>query len=153
MSAFHALHRLQDFARQKPGVALERLSAALRNGPASEATFDYEQAIAIIKECPAAQDVASEDRIERRRALLSLLITSIEPSWKYLIPLGRGYFATQISADAKRVFDAAGLYGPWTDSFIRAWWDGLAQQIRASEADERWEVGRRGEDLTVQQER
>jgi hypothetical protein len=71
----------------------------------------------------------------------------------WLIPLGRGYLAGHLSPDAKQVFDAAGLYGPSDDPIVRAWWDGVAQIIRGASTDSRVNLGRRGEDLTVDREK
>jgi hypothetical protein len=152
MSAVNALDRLQTYTKAHPTLALERSASVLRAGPVSACAFDYDQAIAIIRQCPAIVSINEGPRLTRLRDILSTLILHIGPSWKWLVPLGRGYLAGHLSPDAKQVFDAAGLYGPSDDPSIRTWWDGLAQIIRGVTANSKMDLGRRGEELSVEYE-
>lgn len=152
MSAVNALDRLQAFVKDHPLLDLERAAAAMRVGPAARSGFDYEQAAAVLHEFPALSGIDDGPRAPRLRSIVSALVLHVSPTWRWLIPLGRGYLAGHLTADAKQVFDAAGLYGPADDPAVRAWWDGIAQVIRGTSADARLDVGRRGEDLSVARE-
>lgn len=153
MSAVNALDRLQSFAQGRPGIDLDRLAAALRAGSVAYASFDYQQAVDLLRECPGITATIGGPRVERLRELLSSLVLQVAPSWRWLVPLGRGFLAEHLSAEARQVFEAAGLYGPAGDSAIREWWDRLAHTIRGASDDSRVAAGRRGEELTVTYER
>lgn len=153
MSAVNALDRLQTYALAHPSLGLERCAAVLRAGLASASTFDYEQAIAIMRHCPAIVRIDDGPRVTRLRAIVSALVLHVGPSWKWLLPLGRRYLSGHLNPDAKQVFDVAGLYGSSDDPLVRAWWDAVAHSIRGESGESRMDLGRCGEDLTVEREK
>lgn len=153
MSVINALDRLHAYRNAHPSVDLERAASVLRAGPVSVSTFDYDQAILIMRHWPAVANINDGPRVTRIREIVASLIQYGCPPWAFLIPRGRRYLAAHLTPNVKQVFDAAGLYGPSDDASVRAWWDGLAQMIRSASAESRTELGRRGEALTIERER
>jgi hypothetical protein len=134
-------------------MEVEQCASVLRSGPASTATFDYEQAVAMIRSWPSPMSVENETRLERLRNITLILILESQPPWRWLLPLGRGKLAEYLPADARQVFDSAGLYGASDDPNVRSWWDSVAQRIRAGSDESHLQVGRAGEDLTIAHEK
>jgi hypothetical protein len=152
MSAVNACDRLQSFASGHSELRLEECVAVLRSGEASTATFDYDHAVTMIRACPRLLKIQDGTRSERLREITLTLVLQTSPPWKWLIALGRRHLAEYLPADAKQVFDSAGLYGASDDLTVRDWWDTLARLVRTSSDESYLEVGRSGEDLTMAHE-
>ncbi len=152
MSAVNACDRLRSFASAHTELRLEECVGVLRSGEASTATFDYDHAVTMIRACPRLLETQGGTRSERLREMTLILVLQTSPPWKWLIPLGRRHLAEYLPANARQVFDSAGLYDTSNDLTVRNWWDNLAQLVRTSSAESYLEVGRSGEDLTMAHE-
>lgn len=153
MGVFNALDVLWDTSREHPGVPLQRLAVALLHGRASTASFDYPAAMSLIDRVPALLAVDAEERSIRLRTFLSLLLTEIQPGWRYLLSGGRELVAQHLDPDVLQVFRASGLYESASNDTVRQWWDRMASTMRLVQDEARHAQGRSAEIRTLVRER
>lgn len=86
------------------------------------------------------------------RVQLKHLIEEFEPSWSYLIHKGRKEAFQYFPSDVKQCFKEAELINSFDPDVIK-WWDILASIARGKQQDTQLEIGRTGEELSLEYER
>ena len=83
------------------------------------------------------------------RGILRNYILSSRPTWASLIPRGRKETYLFMSTEEKRCFNEAGLMDSPSDVIVQ-WWDALSAIMRHEKEDDKSDIGRAGEKLTME---
>ena len=86
------------------------------------------------------------------RQILQQYISACEPAWARRIPSGRREALLLMSEDEKRCFSEAQLIDNYDEETI-SWWDSFATLARMRSNEEKGNIGRSGERLTLEYER
>ena len=93
-----------------------------------------------------------KDMLYALRVQLKHLIEMVKPSWSYLIHKGRKEAFQYFPSDVKQCFKEAELINSYDKDVIK-WWDMLALAVRGQQLDTQLEIGRTGEELSLEYER
>lgn len=96
--------------------------------------------------------LVQKDMLYALRVQLKHLIEKVKPSWSYLIHKGRKEAFQYFPADVKQCFKEAELINSYHKDVIK-WWDILALAVRGQQLDTQLEIGRTGEELSIEYER
>lgn len=118
-----------------------RISASLRYGPAISTRFDYVGAQEVVDSFGDRTFDDSADDAHAFRNSLWNLIDLIRPSWRRVIPLGRGAVFKLLDEDAIQSFHIALLTQTPPDLECARWWSNLDAVVRFEEVtsqEDRW---------------
>lgn len=96
--------------------------------------------------------LTQKDMLYALRVQLKHLIDIAKPSWSYLIHKGRKEAFQYFPSDVKQCFKEAELINSYNKDVIK-WWDILALAVRGMQQDTLLEIGRTGEELSLEYER
>ncbi|RUL47230.1 DUF3883 domain-containing protein [Lysinibacillus antri] len=96
--------------------------------------------------------LTQKDMLYALRVQLKHLIEMVKPSWSYLIHKGRKEAFQYFPSDVKQCFKEAELINSY-DRDVIEWWDILALAVRGKQLDTQLEIGRTGEELSLEYER
>jgi hypothetical protein len=86
------------------------------------------------------------------RIQITDLVDYYRPTWLPLLSQGRSAAAKYLPVDVAQCFREAGLFTTFSDTVV-AWWDRIAKIPRKIYKDEKLDVGRTGEKLSIDYER
>lgn len=158
MSALNAVAAIHRKRQEDPGLPIERLSEILAAGLGVEATFDYNAALLFYQKHPeileidASGQAHDEARLGILRESIAAIVKDERPRWTRTITLGRAVVQRTMSDDnAKQCLVSARLFSEDEEAF--SWWDSLASEYRQEGDDQKLEIGREGERLSLEYER
>ncbi|WP_060209926.1 DUF3883 domain-containing protein [Sporosarcina koreensis] len=96
--------------------------------------------------------LTQRDMLYALRVQLKHLIEMVKPSWSYLIHKGRKEAFQYFPSDVKQCFKEAELINSYNKDVIK-WWDILSLAVRGQQKDTLMEIGRTGEELSLEYER
>lgn len=96
--------------------------------------------------------LTQKDMLYALRVQLKHLIEMVKPSWSFLIHKGRKEAFQYFPSDVKQCFKEAELINSYHKDVIK-WWDILALAVRGKQLDTQLEIGRTGEELSLEYER
>lgn len=96
--------------------------------------------------------LTQKDMLYALRVQLKHLIEMVKPSWSFLIHKGRKEAFQFFPSDVKQCFKEAELINSYHKDVIK-WWDILALAVRGRQQDTQLEIGRTGEELSLEFER
>lgn len=96
--------------------------------------------------------LTQKDMFHALRVQLKHLIELVKPSWSYLIHKGRKEAFQYFPSDVKQCFKEAELINSYDRDVIK-WWDMLALAVRGQQLDTQLEIGRTGEELSLEYEK
>ncbi|MEK4284196.1 DUF3883 domain-containing protein [Ureibacillus sp. FSL K6-0165] len=96
--------------------------------------------------------IEQKDMTYALRVQLKHMIEMNKPSWSYLIHKGRKEAFQYFPSNVKQCFKEAELMNSYDKEVIK-WWDVLALAVRGKQLDTQLEIGRTGEELTLEYER
>lgn len=112
--------------------------------------FDLEGKLSVTSK--GNEILIQEDMLYALRIQLKHLIEIVKPSWSYLIHKGRKESFQYFPSDVKQCFKEAELINSYNKDVIK-WWDILALAVRGKQQDTQLEIGRTGEELSLEYER
>lgn len=86
------------------------------------------------------------------RVQIGHLIETYLPPWIPLLSRGRSEAQQYLPANVLQCFNEAGLFGAISDDIVN-WWDKYSKVSRRASKDNKLEIGRQGEKLTLEYER
>ncbi|ARV45237.1 protein NO VEIN domain-containing protein [Bacillus inaquosorum] len=95
--------------------------------------------------------VCGKNMRDALRVQLKHLIEMLKPSWSYLIHRGRKESLQYFPPDVQQCFKEAELVDSYEDDVVK-WWDIFASVSRGKQQDTQLEIGRRGEELSLEYE-
>lgn len=96
--------------------------------------------------------VSEKNMRDALRVQLKHLIEDIRPSWSYLIHKGRKEAFQYFPSEVQQCFKDAELVDTYEKEVVK-WWDLLSTIARGKQQDIQLEIGRRGEELSLEYER
>jgi hypothetical protein len=151
MSALSATIGIRRYINDHPEADVASAAISVRRLDADMAANDFESALEIHGLLPA--EVTFDNPTKDIRATLGHLIAKHRPWWTKAVPHGRERFATMINRDEAQCFRAAGLLDEPASDEVVAWWDELAQVVRAEINNQLLLQGREAERLSLAHER
>lgn len=134
-------------------VSLDRTVRHLRAGPSDVASYDYDTAVRLGATVGWDAFCVEGSRQHRLRETLGELLRRMRPHWAVASFRGRRRVVDSLSVDQVQCLEVAGLLSsPPTDDVV-AWWDRIGRFFRGLYEQNRAEVGRAGERLTLEHEK
>lgn len=147
MSALNGLLAIRRFHLQQPGISVEQVVGALSRISPDDAYHNYTEAIQLND--LISSNIDSGDPALFFREVLTELILKARPWWLRLAAYGRNRLLSGLTPNEAQCFGAAGLLSELPSLDILAWWDTIAQTIRADAESQRVAIGRTAEQLTI----
>lgn len=151
MSAFYGLIALRKHREDHPNIGLCEAVDVVKRLSTNDAHHDYEAALLLQEIVPPACSIASPSLFFRE--VIWSVIRHSPPWWRRFAPYGREKLRNALQSNEAQCFTSAGLFVEMPTPDVLAWWDLLAQSVRASDNDRRLEQGREAEQLTIEYER
>ena len=152
MSVMNALVEIRRARARDPDFILQNAAFTLTATGVSEATFDYEVAIALIGKFPNLGEPSVEPQTTIVRQAIGEIIAGEKPRWSTSIPYGRHVLRESLASDnALQCFTSAGLFDDDSDAYD--WWDNVAALVRSERDEMKQRLGREGESLSLDHER
>lgn len=123
-----------------------------RGGTVGHRSFEYTTAQALDAVTGCINREFGDTRRDRMRNLLMHLIKELQPPWAFSIPFGRKVVGEIVTDDTRQCLRVAELLSQPADTGCRKWWDSLAAEFRQLRNDKLLEIGRQGEELTLELE-
>lgn len=151
MSAFYGLIALRKHCAAHPSIAIREAINVVKRLSADDAHHDYEAALLLHEIVPTKAHAVPP--VLFFREVIWCVLQHARPWWIRFSPYGREKLRSALGSNEAQCFASAGLFIEMPTLDVLAWWDELAQYVRASENDARLEQGREAEQLTIEYER
>ena len=138
--------------QQYPALSIEDAVRQLQNGPAILAGYDYTRAVELGVQTGWDAICVDGVRQVQLQETLKRLAIRLKPLWARFSYLGRSRVLQVVSEDQRQCLELAGLLtAPPSEKVVR-WWDKLAAYFRTLKEQGDIEIGRKGEQLTIEYE-
>lgn len=151
MSAFYGLIALRKHCAAHPSIDVREAVSVVKRLSADDAHHDYEAALLLHEIVPT--ECSADIKNSFFRDVIRCVLQHSPPWWVRFSPYGREKLRNALRLNEAQCFTSAGLFVEMPTPDVLAWWDLLAQSVRASENDGRLEQGREAEQLTIDYER
>jgi uncharacterized protein DUF3883 len=87
------------------------------------------------------------------RACISTVLLGYPPAWLRVLTQGRSRFLQKLGRDEQSLFRQAALLDDLPDEIVLDWWDRITGRVRLDGDQDRLELARRAERLTIEKEK
>jgi hypothetical protein len=146
MSALSGLLALRRYTSAHPEISRENAIAGLKRVSPDDGCHDYKVALELDE---VAGPTDYNDVPAFLRQTIASFIARNSPWWLRLAPYGRDRVRRALTTNENQCLEAAGLFTADPTEDILQWWDGLAQNVRATQDAAKMLRGRTAERLTM----
>ena len=151
MAAYSAFVVLSRYLANNPGTPLAQAVAIIRQTNADSAVLDYAGGTTIREIVNA--DMPGTNCKAALRHVARELIKAANPWWLRLVPYGRDKVKAALEQDQAQCLREAGLFDPFPEPNVIAWWDEIGATVRGAIDTERMLQARKAERWSFEYER
>jgi len=149
MSALQGVWALRYYRRRHPELQDAQIVASIRRTSPDDAYHDYEAALELELVVDTVVEVEFQDFLRRS---IANIIKEQNPWWLPLAAKGREKVRAALNNNEEQCFEDAKLFSTFPDDAAIAWWDSLANEVRAIRQEANNLQGRVGEKLSLEYE-